>query len=43
MIRKEVKYWLDEHGIEIPFPRLVMYSRSEEQNNQKTFAGNKEV
>lgn len=43
MIRKEVKYWLDEHGIEIPFPRLVMYSRSEEQNKQKTLAGNKEV
>ncbi|NQD66988.1 mechanosensitive ion channel family protein [Bacillus haikouensis] len=30
MIRKDVKLLLDEHGIEIPFPRMVMYSRSEE-------------
>lgn len=29
-IRKEVKHWLDLHGIEIPFPRLVMYSRAEQ-------------
>jgi small conductance mechanosensitive channel len=27
IIRKEVKLKLDENGIEIPFPRLVMYSR----------------
>ncbi|WP_223702774.1 mechanosensitive ion channel family protein [Sutcliffiella deserti] len=26
-IRKEVKVHLDEHGIEIPFPRLVLYNR----------------
>ncbi|OCA92049.1 mechanosensitive ion channel family protein [Pseudobacillus wudalianchiensis] len=31
MIRKEVKLCLDENGIEIPFPRLVMYSRSEQE------------
>jgi moderate conductance mechanosensitive channel len=30
MIRKDVKLLLDKHGIEIPFPRMVMYSRSEE-------------
>jgi moderate conductance mechanosensitive channel len=30
MIRKDVKLVLDKHGIEIPFPRMVMYSRSEE-------------
>ncbi|WP_064092092.1 mechanosensitive ion channel family protein [Rossellomorea aquimaris] len=30
MIRKEVKLCLDQHGIEIPFPRMVMYSREEE-------------
>ncbi len=30
-IRKELKNRLDERGIEIPFPRLVMYSRQEEQ------------
>jgi moderate conductance mechanosensitive channel len=30
MIRKDVKLLLDEHGIEIPFPRMVMYSRAEE-------------
>jgi moderate conductance mechanosensitive channel len=29
MIRKELKLRLDEHGIEIPFPRMVMYSRTE--------------
>jgi small conductance mechanosensitive channel len=38
MIRKEVKLCLDEHGIEIPFPRMVMYSRNEqgEANSNKT-------
>nr|WP_100332902.1 mechanosensitive ion channel family protein [Bacillus xiapuensis] len=30
-IRKDVKACLDEHGIEIPFPRLVTYSRSEQE------------
>lgn len=34
MIRKEVKIKLDENGIEIPFPRLVMYSRADEQGKQ---------
>jgi moderate conductance mechanosensitive channel len=29
MIRKELKLRLDEHGIEIPFPRMVMYSRTQ--------------
>lgn len=43
MIRKEVKHWLDEHGIDIPFPRLVMYSRSEEPINQKLISGNGEA
>jgi moderate conductance mechanosensitive channel len=43
LIRKEVKLWLDEHGIEIPFPRLVMYSRNEEPVGQKAFARSKEV
>ncbi|KKB37460.1 mechanosensitive ion channel family protein [Bacillus thermotolerans] len=33
MIRKEVKTRLDEHGIEVPFPRLVMYSRGEGNQN----------
>jgi moderate conductance mechanosensitive channel len=28
-IRKEIKLGLDAHGIEIPFPRLVMYSKGE--------------
>jgi len=27
--RKDIKLVLDEHGIEIPFPRMVMYSRQE--------------
>lgn len=30
MIRKEVKIRLDEHGIEIPYPRIVMFNRKEE-------------
>ncbi|MFD1734959.1 mechanosensitive ion channel family protein [Bacillus salitolerans] len=29
-IRKELKIRLDQSGIEIPFPRMVMYSRQEE-------------
>ncbi|WLR41877.1 mechanosensitive ion channel family protein [Bacillus carboniphilus] len=32
MLRKEIKLCLDEHNIEIPFPRLVMYSREEEES-----------
>ncbi|MGG3913800.1 mechanosensitive ion channel family protein [Rossellomorea vietnamensis] len=31
MLRKEVKLCLDAHGIEIPFPRMVMYSRKDEE------------
>ncbi len=31
MLRKEIKNRLDEYGIEIPFPRLVMYNRVEGQ------------
>ncbi|MGG5254478.1 mechanosensitive ion channel family protein [Neobacillus sp. SM06] len=31
VLRKKVKLVLDQHGIEIPFPRLVMYSREGEQ------------
>ncbi|MDP4161504.1 MAG: mechanosensitive ion channel family protein [Bacillota bacterium] len=30
MLRKEIKMALDANGIEIPFPRLVMYSRQNE-------------
>lgn len=42
-IRKEIKNCLDEHGIEIPFPRLVMYSRSEEPKAQNLVSGSQEV
>lgn len=42
IIRKEVKDWLDENGIEIPYPHMVMYSKNENQNKQKVTAGNKE-
>ncbi|WP_059171621.1 mechanosensitive ion channel family protein [Bacillus sp. FJAT-27445] len=28
-IRKEIKLGLDQHGIDIPFPRMVMYSRGD--------------
>ncbi|PLR94039.1 mechanosensitive ion channel family protein [Bacillus sp. T33-2] len=41
VLRKEIKLCLDEHGIEIPYPRLVMYSRQEEnQQKQKETGGN---
>ncbi|MBE4907905.1 mechanosensitive ion channel family protein [Bacillus luteolus] len=29
ILRKEVKLRLDQHGIEIPYPRMVMYTRDE--------------
>lgn len=35
-LRKDIKLLLDEHGIEIPFPRMVMYSRQED-GQQKEF------
>jgi moderate conductance mechanosensitive channel len=30
-IRKEVKMHLDEKGIEIPYPRLVLHNRNEQE------------
>ena len=30
MLRKDIKISLDENGIEIPYPRMVMYNRKEE-------------
>lgn len=36
VLRKELKNKLDEQGIEIPFPRLVMYSRQEEHEVVET-------
>ncbi|MFS0865541.1 mechanosensitive ion channel family protein [Fredinandcohnia sp. 179-A 10B2 NHS] len=41
MIRKEVKNRLDEYGIEIPFPRLVLYNRNDDSNqtNQENQKG----
>ncbi|WP_456272881.1 mechanosensitive ion channel family protein [Bacillus sp. AK031] len=35
-IRKDVKMVLDQHGIEIPFPRMVMYNRQEEESMENT-------
>ncbi|MBT2641062.1 MULTISPECIES: mechanosensitive ion channel family protein [Bacillaceae] len=35
-LRKDIKLLLDQHGIEIPFPRMVMYSR-QEGGEQKEF------
>jgi len=34
MLRKEIKIRLDEHGIEIPFPRIVLYNRQEEADRK---------
>jgi moderate conductance mechanosensitive channel len=36
MIRKEIKEILDENGIEIPFPQLVMFSRNGEKQKEPT-------
>ncbi|WP_026695828.1 mechanosensitive ion channel family protein [Peribacillus kribbensis] len=30
-LRKEIKLVLDEHGIKIPYPRMVMYNQTEEK------------
>lgn len=38
-LRKEIKLCLDEHGIEIPFPRMVMYSRQGRENSNKKEVG----
>ncbi|MEK3806668.1 mechanosensitive ion channel family protein [Bacillus sp. FSL H8-0547] len=35
VLRKEIKMRLDEHGIEIPYPRMVMYSRNEESRTKE--------
>lgn len=42
VIRREAKLRLDERGIEIPFPRLVMYSRQEEEPKMNEVNGVKE-
>jgi moderate conductance mechanosensitive channel len=34
IIRKEIKLKLDENGIEVPFPRVVMYTRDGEQQKE---------
>ncbi|OLS41353.1 mechanosensitive ion channel family protein [Bacillus sp. MRMR6] len=31
-LRKDIKQYLDENGIEIPYPRLVMYSKDSQNN-----------
>ncbi|MDG4657561.1 mechanosensitive ion channel family protein [Ectobacillus antri] len=33
-LRKEIKLRLDEHGIEIPYPRMVLYNREEMGSKQ---------
>ena len=33
-LRKELKNTLDANGIEIPFPRMVMYNRQEQEGQQ---------
>ncbi len=37
-LRKEIKVCLDDNGIEIPFPRVVMYNRQEVHEETKTNA-----
>ncbi|WP_239422126.1 mechanosensitive ion channel family protein [Bacillus sp. CGMCC 1.16541] len=36
MLRKDIRMRLNEHGIEIPFPRMVMYNRTEEMSSKQT-------
>lgn len=35
-LRKELKNTLDKHGIEIPFPRMVMYNRQDSEGMNQT-------
>ncbi len=28
IIRRDLKIFMDEHGIEIPYPKMVMYQRN---------------
>ncbi|OAH54264.1 MULTISPECIES: mechanosensitive ion channel family protein [Bacillaceae] len=35
MIRKDIKLYLDEQGIEIPYPRMVMYSKTDEPETEQ--------
>jgi small-conductance mechanosensitive channel len=37
MIRKEVKHCFDMHGIEIPYPRLVTYTRNQSEERKAVF------
>ncbi|MEK3992618.1 MULTISPECIES: mechanosensitive ion channel family protein [Robertmurraya] len=37
LLRKELKEWLDQNGIEIPYPRMVMYSRQDEVTSKKAW------
>ncbi len=37
LLRKELKEWLDQNGIEIPYPRMVMYSRQDEATSKKAW------
>ncbi|PLR79974.1 mechanosensitive ion channel protein MscS [Bacillus canaveralius] len=39
MLRKDIKICLDEHGMDVPYPRLVMYSRHEEELNKRKQLG----
>ncbi|WP_121610425.1 mechanosensitive ion channel family protein [Mesobacillus foraminis] len=39
VLRKEIKQVLDQHGIEAPFPRLVMYSRQGEEQIRNKESG----
>jgi moderate conductance mechanosensitive channel len=36
VLRKEVKLRLDEYGIEIPYPRMVMYTRGEDNTSKQS-------
>ena len=35
-LRKQLKITLDNHGIEIPFPRMVMYNRQDSEGMNQT-------
>lgn len=37
LLRKELKECLDQNGIEIPYPRMIMYSRQDEVTSKKAW------
>lgn len=39
MLRKEIKSCLDSHGIEVPYPRMVLYNQNSEKHENEEMLG----